>query len=101
MHFLAPLPFYSDAAIWSIAKRLFSNAPEDISMIAVTCYHLHDDVNDQLSLFGDELARERHMSWAIDEINARWGERTIHSGDTVGMKGIVKTKIPFGSTRYM
>ena len=38
---------------------------------------------------------------AIDEINARWGERTIHSGSTTGMKGVVKTKIPFGSTRYM
>lgn len=100
-HYLAPLPFYSDAAIWAIAKKLFVGAPEDISMLAVTCYHLHDDATSQLSLFGDELARERHITWAIDEINARWGERTIHSGSTTGMKGIVKTKIPFGSTRYM
>ena len=100
-HELAPLPFYSDAAIWTIVQRLFAGAPSDISMIAVTCYHLHDDATDQLSLFGDQLARERHMTWAIDEINARWGERTIHSGDTVGMKGIVKQKIPFGGTRYM
>ena len=100
-HYLAPLPFYSDAAIWVIAKKLFVGAPEDISMMAVTCYHLHDDATSQLSLFGDDLARERHVTWAIDEINARWGERTIHSGSTTGMKGIVKTKIPFGSTRYM
>ena len=100
-HELAPLPFYSDAAIWAIVQRLFAGAPRDISMIAVTCYHLHDDASDQLSLFGDALARERHASQAIDEINARCGERTIHSGDTVGMKGIVKQKIPFGSTRYM
>ncbi len=100
-HELAPLPFYSDAAIWAIAKRLFIGVPDDISMIAVTCYHLHDDTTSQLSLFGDELARERHVTWAIDEINGRWGERTIHSGSTTGMKGVVKTKIPFGSTRYM
>ncbi len=100
-HYLAPLPFFSDAAIWQLASRLFAGAPDDISMISVTCYHLHDDINDQLSLFGDELARERHVTWAIDEINARWGERTIHSGSTTGMKGVVKTKIPFGSTRYM
>ena len=101
MHALTPLPFFSDAAIWNIAKKLFVGAPEDISMLSVTCYHLHDNATDQLSLFGDELARERHVSWAVDDINARWGERTIHSGDTVGMKGIVKQKIPFGSTRYM
>lgn len=100
-HYLAPLPFYSDGAIWAIAKKLFIGAPDDISMIAVTCYHLHDDTTSQLSLFGDELARERHVTWAIDEINARWGERTIHSGSTTGMKDVVKTKIPFGSTRYM
>ena len=67
----------------------------------MTCYHLHDDATDQLSLFGDELARERHITQAIDEINARWGERTIYSGATVGLSEIVKTKIPFGSTRYM
>lgn len=100
-HELASLPFFSDAAIWQIAKRLFAGAPSDVSMLSVTCYHLHDDTNDQLSLFGDELARERGVSWAIDDINARWGERTIHSGSTTGMKGIVKQKIPFGGTRYM
>ena len=74
-HYLAPLPFYSDAAIWAIAKKLFVGTPEDISMLAVTCYHLHDDTTSQLSLFGDELVRERHITWAIDEINARWGEQ--------------------------
>ncbi len=100
-HELAPLPFFSNAAIWTIAKRLASSIPPDSKMIAVTCYHLHDDASDQLSLFGDELARDRHMTQAIDEINARWGERTIHSGGTVGLNDIVKTKIPFGSTRYM
>ncbi len=100
-HELAPLPFFSDAAIWAIARRLASGIPPDSKMIAVTCYRLHDDAADQLSLFGDELARERQVTWAIDEINRRWGERTIHSGSTAGMKSVVKTKIPFGSTRYM
>ena len=100
-HFLAPLPFFSDAAIWEIVKRLFLGAPYDVSMLAVTCYHLHDDVTNQLSLFGDELVRERHLTGAIDDINARWGERTVHAGSTVGLNDIVKTKIPFGSTRYL
>lgn len=100
-HELAPLPFFSDGAIWSIAKRLFTSAPPTISMISVTCYHLHETIDDQLSLFGDELARERGVTWAIDSINARWGERTIHSGSTIDLKDVVKTKIPFGSTEYM
>ena len=100
-HYLAPLPFFSNAAIWAIAKRLFRNAPHDVSMLMVTCYHLHDDQQDQLVLFGDEVMRERRTTQALDAINERWGEGTIHSGGTVGLDAIVKQKIPFGSTRYM
>lgn len=100
-HALTPLPFYSDMAIWSIARQLFIGAPGNINMIAVTCYHLADDIDTQLSLFGDELARERHVTWAIDEVNGRFGERAIHSASTLDAGKVVKTKIPFGSTRYM
>lgn len=64
-------------------------------------YHMHDGLSDQLTLFGDELMREQQVTWAIDEINARYGESTIHSADTINSSAIVKTKIPFGSTRYL
>ena len=71
-------------------------------MIAVTCYGLEpaDDTNKQLGLFGDQLAKEQIITSAVDEINARYGSRTIHSADTLGT-AMVKTKIPFGSTRYL
>ena len=72
-----------------------------IKMISVTCYHLEDGVSNQLSLFGDELAREQTITGAIDAINARWGERTVHSADTLGTGIYVKQKIPFGSTCYL
>lgn len=100
--YLAPLPFYSNAAIWAIASKLFVSAPMgSIREIGIHVYHLHNGSGDQLSLFGDQLAREQQVTWAIDEINARYGERTIHSADTLGTGVFVKTKIPFGSTRYM
>ena len=100
--FLAPLPFFSDRAIWRIADSLFQSAPvKGIREIGIHCYHLHDDSSDQLSLFGDELAREQREVKAVDEINALWGERTIHSADTLGTGIYVKTKTPFGSTRYL
>lgn len=102
-HHLAPLPFYSDEAIWRVVARLFAGAPsaEYIREIGVSCYHLHTGNSDQLSLFGDELAREMAVVGAVDEINARWGERTIHSADTLGTGIYVKQKIPFGGTRYL
>lgn len=100
--YLAPLPFFSDAAIWAAASRLFAGAPDgDMREIGVHAYHLSDGLGNQMSLFGDELAREQQVVWAIDEINQRYGERTIHAADTLHSSHIVKTKIPFGSTRYL
>ena len=100
--YLAPLPFYSDAAIWAIARRLFAHVPPGgIREIGVHCYHLTDDMGNQLSLFGNELVREQQVTTALDEINQRYGNRTIHSADTLGTGVYVKQKIPFGSTRYL
>ena len=73
----------------------------DIREIGVHCYHLHDGADRQLVLFGDQFVREQQVTWAIDEVNNRWGERTIHSADTLGTGIYVKQKIPFGSTRYL
>jgi DNA polymerase-4 len=100
--YLAPLPFFSDQAIWRIALRLFARAPEGVVLeIGIHCYHLHDGLSDQLTLFGDELAAEQQVTWAIDEINQRYGARTIHAASTLGTDDFVKQKIPFGGTRYM
>lgn len=98
---MASLPFFSDQAIYVQAQQLFERAPDDIKEIGVTCYELSDNEDSQLSLFGDQLAQERSVTGAIDSINARYGERTIHSGDTTGTGMYVKQKIPFGSTRYL
>ncbi|MEO8691628.1 MAG: hypothetical protein ABI397_02475, partial [Candidatus Saccharimonas sp.] len=98
---LSPLPFFSDQAIWRIAERLFEGAPDDIIMISVSCDYLQDDEIDQLSIFGDEIARERRIVTAVDEVNLRYGERTIYSADTAETNAYMRAKIPFGSTRYM
>jgi DNA polymerase IV len=98
---MAPAPFYSNQAIYAQAALLFANAPEFIKEIGISCYELSDDTDGQLSLFGDELAREQHVTSAIDEINKRFGDRTIHAADTLGTGIYVKQKIPFGSTRYL
>jgi DNA polymerase-4 len=98
---LAILPFFSDSAIYAQASLLFAGAPESIREIGISCYQLEDDMGDQLSLFGDRLAREQHITEAIDAINNRFGDRTIHALDTLDANMFVKRKIPFGSTRYL
>lgn len=98
---LSPLPFSSDQAIYAQAQRLFEKAPDRLREIGVHCYELEYIDDPQLSLFNDQIVRERQVTSAIDDINKRWGERTIHSADTLGTGIYVKQKIPFGSTRYL
>jgi len=98
---MCPLPFFSNQAIYAQAALLFAEAPGGIKEIGVTCYQLETDSSDQLSLFGDQLAREQQITEAIDVINQRFGDRTIHTAHTIGTDLIVKQKVPFGSTRYL
>ena len=49
----------------------------------------------------DEIAREQKAVKAIDTLNRRFGERTVHSAHTLGTGIYVRTKVPFGSTRYL
>jgi len=99
---MASLPFFSDAAIYTQASQLFVQAPaKEIREIGITCYELSDGVDSQLSLFGDQMARERQVIDALDSINKRFGERTIHTASTLGTSHYIKQKMPFGSTRYI
>jgi DNA polymerase-4 len=95
------IPFYSDKTINFIAQDLFKKAPEGIMEIGVHCYELTDSEGGQINLFYDELAREKRLVTAVDDINGCYGDRTIHSADTLETDNLVKSKIPFGSTRYL
>lgn len=95
------LPFYSNQAIYELAKQLFAQAPGGIREIGIHCYELTPHDTSQLSLFADEIAHERAVTRVLDDINGRYGERTIVSADTIDTGIYVSQKIPFGSTRYL
>ncbi len=95
------LPFYSDKAIYNLARSLFEGAPDEIREIGVHCYNLSSGDDSQISLFGDEMAREKQLMDAVDTVNQRYGEQTLHSADTLSTIDSMKVKIPFGSTRYL
>lgn len=94
------VPFFTDKAIWSLARQLFKSTPSDIREIGVTCYGIEHNRNNQLSIFQDSIAREENIQEAIDNINNRFGDRMIHCAETLPTR-MVKTKVPFGSTRYL
>jgi len=98
---VAQTPFFTNETIYSLARQLFINAPPNIRDINVHCYLLQRDEPSQISLFADQIARERAMTDAIDELNDRYGEHTVHAASTLTTGPFVKTKVPFGSTRYL
>lgn len=97
---MSQTPFFSDQAIYEIARQLFEDAPYPLKEIGISCYELTLPDDSQLHLWGDELARSQALTDAADVINSTWGERTIHSADTIGTD-MMRAKIPFGSTRYL
>ncbi|HUO61917.1 MAG TPA: hypothetical protein VMT96_00495 [Candidatus Bathyarchaeia archaeon] len=99
--YVSQTSFFSNETIYSLARQLFVNALPDIRDINVHCYLLERDENPQLSIFSDRIARERAVTDAVDELNARYGEHTVHAASTLSIGRVVKTKIPFGSTRYL
>lgn len=98
---LSTLPFSSDRLIYELARQLFDRAPDGIREIGVHCYQLETLEESQLSLFAEEVIQERQVTGAIDNINRKFGDRTIHSANTLKAGIYVKQKIPFGSTRYL
>lgn len=98
---MAALPFFTDQAIYSLACQLFASAPDYVSEIGISCYGIESFGSDQLALFGDSLAQSAAVTNAVDDINRRYGARSIHSADTLVTNQLISEKIPFGSTRYM
>ena len=99
---LSPTPFFSNASIYDIARQLYRTAPSGVREIGIHCYKLSrsEDMR-QLGLFADELTHHTHLTQATDDINTRFGERTIVAANTVNTGMYVSQKIPFGSTRYL
>lgn len=98
---MCQMPFYSDTTINALVQQIFLNAPDRIQEIGIRVYELSDDNNPQISLFCDEIVREQQLVNAVDEINHRFGDRTLHSASTLKTSKFIKTKISFGSTRYL
>ncbi len=91
---------HSDQDIQRVVRELFAKIATPTQIIGVTLYKLQSHPSEQLSLYQDQIQQQDAICSAIDQINFRFGARKIHSADTLNTEQ-VKTKIPFGSTRYL
>ena len=93
-------PISTDADICRTTMQLYDELPAPVRIIGVTLYKLQDHPETQLCFYQDQIERAQNICTAIDKINLRFGARTVHSARSMGTDH-VKTKIPFGSTRYL
>jgi DNA polymerase-4 len=93
--------FFSNQEVYRRATLLFNNRPLDSypREIGISCYGLEPSNMNQVSLL-EEVNREVWLTEAVDRINNEFGEFTITMASSLSAKGVVKQKIPFGSTRY-
>ena len=100
---VSPLPFFSDQAIYRQASLLFERSPGDIKEIGIHCYELEpaESRASQLTFFADDLVKERKLVHAMDTVNGQFGDRTVHAATTLSTGMYMKTRIPFGSTRFL
>jgi DNA polymerase-4 len=93
--------FFSNAEVHRRAMLLFNKRPRHdyVREIGVSCYQLEPSHKDQISLL-DEVNKEVWLTEAVDQINRQYGEFTMTFAGSHASRGVVKQKIPFGTTRY-
>lgn len=94
-------PFFTNHDVLTRASLVFNRRPKEdwVRMMSVSCYNLVPTNLEQVSLL-DEVNREVWLTEAMDTINSQFGEFTITFATSLPAKGLVKQKIPFGTTRY-
>ena len=97
--------FSTNSEIIKHGKELFESIISENKfkiprMISVTLYKLENDKSKQLTFEHEKIEKDEKVSKVIDEINKRFGARTVHSAYTLKSNDM-HTKIPFGSTRYL
>lgn len=93
--------FFSNAEVHRRAQLLFNRRPHHdyVREIGVTCYQLTPSDRNQISLL-EEVNRENWLTEAVDQINRQYGEFTMTFAGSYPSRGVVRQKIPFGTTRY-
>jgi DNA polymerase IV len=94
-------PVFSGSDVYRRAILLFNRRPhyDYAREMGISCYGLTPSNQNQVSLL-EEANRQIWLTEAMDTINGQYGEFTITYASSLPSRGLIKQKIPFGSTRY-
>ena len=106
-NYLKNVAFNTNSEIIEYSKNLFDqildeNAEKSTNprIIGISLYKLEAEKAKQLDFYHEKTEKAEKIAKTIDEINQRFGARTVHSAYTLETNDM-HTKIPFGSTRYL
>ena len=94
---------YTTLELYHHAMLIFEAQPEKkkIAHMGVSCYHLADSNERQLTLFENDYIKARRVSEAADQINDIYGEFTVVPGIMMDMDDLILDRIAFGGVREM
>jgi DNA polymerase-4 len=94
---------YTTIELYRQAQSILNAQPErkPVSLMSVTSYQFSQEKDNQLSIFGNELAKTRDVSDAADKINDVYGEFTVIPGIMMDMDDTILDRIAFGGMREM
>lgn len=85
--------------LYLTSMRILAKAPKkSVKLLAVSCYFLSDETQEQLELF-DSPDRKRALTRALDAIADRWGENSVIPARMLAMENRVLDRIAFGGVR--
>ena len=90
---------FTSRDLYRASMRILAKAPKkSVKLLAVSCYFLSDESQEQLGLF-DSTGRKRALTRALDAICNRWGEFTVTPARMLAMEHRVLDRIAFGGVR--
>ncbi|MGI8420589.1 MAG: DNA polymerase Y family protein [Candidatus Levyibacteriota bacterium] len=94
---------YTTLDLYRHAMSICNAQPEQkvITHMGVSCYHLTEYNNNQLSLFEEESVKAKNVATAADKLNDIYGEFTVVPGLMMNMDSTILDRIAFGGIRDM
>lgn len=88
--------------IYEIAFHLLLASPyrKPVRDLAVSCFHLKEATNTQMSLLTD-LTKKQNLVSAVDKINERWGDFVITPALMLGMQDIIIDRVSYGNIKEL
>jgi DNA polymerase IV len=94
---------YTTVDLYRHAQFILNLQPERklVGLMSVSSYSLKTNNDMQLSIFGNEIEKARHVTAAADSMNDKYGEFTVVPGIMMEMDDTILDRIAFGGVREL